>query len=139
VSDSRPGSRKVLVIGGSLGLAIVGVVAGSAVAGGLLTPSDGATPPTYSTNSSGSTYGSLVDAYSPETEPDLILVETTDGKSGYAYKKDLDVASGANVRSPAEAAAWRNVSVEVPVYLVDGKTKIGGFVVGGGTVEYGKD
>lgn len=129
-------SRKVAVVGAALGLALVGVVAGSAIAGGLLTPADGATPPNYSTNASGASYGSLVNAYSPETEPDLILVETTDGKTGYAYKADLDAASGANVQSPEEAATWQNKTVEVPVYLVDGKTQIGVFIVGGGIVSY---
>lgn len=90
----------------------------------------------YATNDAGLTYGSLADAHSPETEPDLILVETIDGKTGYAYKKDLDEASGANVQSPEEAARWEPRTTEVPVYLADGRTRIGVFVVGGGTVSY---
>lgn len=131
-------SRKVAVIGGALGLAIAGAVAGSAFAGGLLAPTDGAIRPTYAKNEAGLSYGSLADATSPETEPDLILVETSDGKTGYAYKADLDNASGAAIESPEEAAAWEPKVTEVPVYLVDGKTKIGVFVVGGGSVAYEK-
>jgi len=134
----RPNPHRLTVVGAAFGLALVGLAAGSAVAGGLLTPADGAATPSYATNDAGLTYGSLADAHSPETEPDLILVETVDGKTGYAYKKDLDEASGANVQSPEEAARWEPRTTEVPVYLADGSTRIGVFVVGGGTVSYDK-
>lgn len=83
-------------------------------------------------------YGSLAEAYSPETEPDLILVETTDGKTGYAYKMDLDEASGADIASPEEASRWEPTLTDVSVYLVDGTTQIGVFVVGGGTVSFSR-
>jgi len=56
----------------------------------------------YSVNSEGLTYGSAADATSPETEPDLVLVQATNGKTGYAYSSDLRAASG-EAANPEEA------------------------------------
>jgi len=129
-------TRRLAFVGSALGLALAGLVAGSAVAGSILTAADGGMLPAYPVNDAGLTFGSLVDATSPDTEPDLILVETTDGETGYVYKAALDRASGADIRSPQEAAEWKPARTEVPVYLVDGTTQIGVFVVGEGSVFY---
>jgi hypothetical protein len=50
--------------------------------------------PEYPRNANGNTYGFVKDSVSPETEPDLIAVLTTDGKRGYVSKAELDVANG---------------------------------------------
>jgi len=43
----------------------------------------------HETNSRGQTFGSLADAISPETEPDLILVEASNGTEGYIRLMDF--------------------------------------------------
>ncbi|MDR3314885.1 MAG: hypothetical protein LBS98_00155, partial [Coriobacteriales bacterium] len=43
----------------------------------------------YSINESGDTYGSGLDAASPELEPDLISAYATNGSIGYVYSEDL--------------------------------------------------
>jgi len=58
--------------------------------------------PVYEVNSRGQTYGSLVDSISPETEPDLILVQTDDGTFGYVRAEDL---AEEMPNSPEEAVA----------------------------------
>lgn len=134
------------VIGVAIAALSVGGLGGAALAVGptLFAPSgvtaEGSVPapaPEYKANAEGLTYGSALDAVSPETEPDLVLVEATNGKQGYAYKSDLDRASGADVvfKSPEEALAWQKEQAKVgpravPVYEVDGKTVIGQFMVG---------
>lgn len=128
-------------------LALAGI--GTALAeGGLLqapkglVPADG-TPfvpqkaPTYPVNTDGLTYGSALDAISPDTEPDLILVEATNGKEGYVKKTQLDLANGSaeNFNSPAAALAWqaahRGLTSTLVVYASDGRTPIGLFIVAG--------
>jgi hypothetical protein len=46
----------------------------------------------YSVNDSGFTYGSALDAPSPELEPDLISAWATNETLGYVYKADLEKA-----------------------------------------------
>lgn len=129
-----PRTRKMLLAGASIGLALGGFLGGSAVAGVLSTgPAEDAPKPEYASNQSGLSYGSAASAVSPETEPDLILVETKDGTTGYVYKTDLDRASGADVKTPDDALVWQNARsgpASIPVYDVDGKTPIGEFIVG---------
>jgi len=43
----------------------------------------------HETNSRGQTFGSLADATSPDTEPDLILVEASNGTEGYIRLLDF--------------------------------------------------
>jgi hypothetical protein len=75
------------------------------------------------------TYGSGLDAVSYEDEPDLILVEATNGKEGYAYRTDLE---GPMPSSPAAAVAQQKARGGKPriitVYEVDGVTQIGVFL-----------
>ncbi|MDI6799550.1 MAG: hypothetical protein QMD53_02615 [Actinomycetota bacterium] len=79
-------------------------------------------------NNLGVTYGSGLDAVSPEDEPDLIKVEATNGKVGYAYRADLE---GPEPSSPAAAIAQQKAKKGkpdiIPVYEVDGVTQIGVF------------
>ncbi|MCL2317355.1 MAG: hypothetical protein FWC46_09780 [Actinomycetia bacterium] len=91
-------------------------------------------------NKDGLSYGSVLDASSPEQEPDLVLVVATNGKTGYVRQTDLAAAEGANVSSPEEAVAWQKAkdaqaaaghgATVIPVYDSDGTTKVGVFVVG---------
>ena len=138
-----------LVVGVAVGLFVVGAVGGAAVAVGpmLFAPAglsaDGAVPapaPEYPKNDTGLTYGSAADAISPETEPDLILVQATNGEVGYAFKKDLDRVDGTDAiesfKSPEDALAWQEQQARltdadrtVPVYKLDGATQIGEFIV----------
>jgi hypothetical protein len=82
-------------------------------------------------NASGLTYGSSAAAVSPQGEPDLIMAEATNGKAGYVYRSDLEEPAPSSLQEAlriqaARAGTWR----EIPVYLVDGSTKIGVFVIG---------
>lgn len=80
-------------------------------------------------NDLGMTYGSGLDAVSPEDEPDLIRVLATNGKVGYAYRTDLE---GPEPSSPAAAIAQQKARGDkprvIPVYEVDGVTQIGVFL-----------
>jgi len=80
-------------------------------------------------NDLGVTYGSALDAVSHEDEPDLIRVEATNGKVGYAYRTDLE---GPEPSSPAAAIAQQKARGGkpdvIPVYEVDGITQIGVFL-----------
>ena len=93
----------------------------------------------YEKNDSGLTFGSVVKANSPENEPDLILVVATNGLEGYVYKSDLETANGTEAAksftSPEQAVRWQETQGLqdriISVYNVEGKTKIGDFIVGG--------
>lgn len=91
-------------------------------------------------NEYGQSYGSNLANTEYGNEPDLILVETDDGKLGYAYKDDFyDTKNQPN--NPEEALAYtemveKNIKKKgyykaIPVYEKDGKTKIGSFKIGG--------
>lgn len=64
----------------------------------------------YPQNKSGETYGPDLSDYIDET-PDLILAESDNGIKGYIKKKEKDAITSA--------------STSLPLYLQDGKTKIG--------------
>ncbi|WP_130610160.1 hypothetical protein [Cohnella abietis] len=86
----------------------------------------------YPKNKNGQTYGSVANATSPETEPELINAIGLDGTQGYVLKKDID---GEQPKSPEEAIAIQNSRSpggrDIPLYDVDGETVIGVFHVGG--------
>lgn len=90
-------------------------------------------PTVWPKNTRGVTYGSGLDAVSPEDEPDLIRVEATNGKEGYAYRTDLE---GPEPSSPAAAVAQQKAKAGkpdvIPVYEKDGFTQIGVFLSGNG-------
>jgi hypothetical protein len=83
----------------------------------------------YRTNADGQTYGTDGGTPSgPLDEPDLVAVQATNGKIGYAYTSQLN---GPMPTSPAQAVAEsRRPARTIPVYESDGKTQIGEFRVG---------
>ena len=89
----------------------------------------------WATNARGETYGVV----NQDGTPDLVAVVIDHGElQGYIKSSDLDCASGLDaVHSPADALAWDKASedrnVSVPVYMSDGTTVIGTFVVGHAT------
>jgi hypothetical protein len=86
-------------------------------------------------NARGDTYG----VGNANGMPDLIAVIATNGRSGYAYRTDLEEANGTaaskTFKSPEEALAWqearRGETFSVPVYEANGETIIGEFVING--------
>ncbi|MGF9696505.1 hypothetical protein [Paenibacillus sp. MABNR03] len=83
-------------------------------------------------NRNGQTFGSAVEAASPETEPELIEAIGVDGTEGYVLKKDLD---GEQPSTPEEAIRQQNSRAaegrNIPLYDMDGENMIGVFRVGG--------
>lgn len=123
-----------------LGLAIGGFYVGNTFASEAQQESRATAPvPEFPANDNGQTYGS-VDGVTRDDHPDLVLVEATNGRTGYVDNSLLDEATGANVSSPEEAIAWMeklaaaDSNERIPVYDADGKTQIGTFEIdrGGG-------
>ncbi len=129
-----------------IGAAVLGLASATAFAQSVLVPAGVATEPggepapaivpDYPTNDAGQTYGSLNDAVLPENEPDLILVEATNGAEGYVLKEVLDEITGANISSPEEAMEWERKLAEappeplfIPVFETDGVTSVGSFEI----------
>jgi hypothetical protein len=88
----------------------------------------------WGVNASGETFG----VSNQQGTPDLIAVAIDQGKTqGYVERRELNCASGADVKSPAEALTWdetsQNRNVSIPVYESDGVTIIGNFTVGSAT------
>jgi hypothetical protein len=89
----------------------------------------------WATNEQGQSYG----VENSKGSPDLVAVIATNGKTGYAFRTDLDDADGTNAaetfKSPEDAIAWQKarqgMTFRVPVYESDGTTLVGEFVVGG--------
>ena len=78
----------------------------------------------WGVNASGQTYG----MENGNGTPDLIAVIASNGKTGYAYSSEEGPKSCPQPANPAQALEWQNtplVTVHVPVYLSDGKTRIG--------------
>ncbi|WZH38924.1 MAG: hypothetical protein PIR02_09680 [Microbacterium enclense] len=90
-----------------------------------------AEPVPLAVNDRGQTYGS----WGAGEEPDLIAVVATNGRQGYVEADELADADGSsrNFGSPEEALLWQEGragrAVVVPVYLSDGVTRVGDFVV----------
>jgi len=90
-----------------------------------------AEPVPLAVNDRGQTYGSS----GAGEEPDLIAVVATNGRQGYVDAHELADATGSsqNFTSPDEALRWQEgragQAVVVPVYLSDGVTRVGDFVV----------
>jgi hypothetical protein len=126
--------RKAATIGGvAVGAIAVSIAGGMVAVGASVGPSTSAepvpaaAPHEFPRNESGQTYGSEEDATSYDNAPDLIRAYTTDLKIGYVLRNDL---RGPVPSTPDEAIALNSASArEIPVYAVDGKTRIGVFVV----------
>ncbi len=88
--------------------------------------------PQYPKNASGETYGSLLYATSPETEPDLVKAMGVDGTVGYVRITDLN---GPQPKTPEEAIALSEAvsgPYTIPLYQKDGKTVIGKYEISPG-------
>lgn len=147
-----------LATAGVIACASLGLVAGGAFAAGApalfspagLSPAEGIPDqpkpePSYAVNANGETFGSLADATSPETEPDLIQAVANNGQYGYVKKAELDAANGTTAaesfRSPADALAWQEQAIArgdqlIPVYAEDGVTVIGDFMIAAPDPQY---
>ena len=85
----------------------------------------------WAINPHGQTYG----AQNSHGTPDLIAVQTTDGRNGYAFSQQVADADGTTAAqgftSPQQALDWQarmaGKTIHVPVYLSDGSTRIGSF------------
>ena len=82
----------------------------------------------YPINEFGETYGPNIPENAEATdEPDLILVENSNGEYGYIKASDLNQEP----HTIKEALAYSNVDVRVlNMYSQDGKTIIGRFEIG---------
>ena len=85
----------------------------------------------FGINANGQSYGQMNSSGSP----DLVqVVLKKDGHQGYAKSSDLDCASGGNVKTLADAAAWtafaKTHNVSIPVYESNGTTVIGSMDTG---------
>lgn len=93
--------------------------------------------PTYGVNRSGETFGSASASRTPDEEPDLIEAVATNGKAGYIRRGELEAVDGTaamlTFASPEDALAWQagtdGEEFSIPVYLEDGATVIGSFVI----------
>lgn len=84
----------------------------------------------YGVNEYGMTYGSSAWAKGISDQPDLILVEATNGKVGYVYGDELDGGVPETVNDVEEYERTHN-HYFLNVYESDGKTVIGEFEVAG--------
>jgi len=122
--------RYVLYIGaGAVVAALSGGLFALTASGNVPGVRSGA-PTEWPKNAHGITYGSAMEATSLEDEPDLILIEATNGAVGYAYRTELE---GPEPSSPAAAVAEQKARGDkpqvVPVYEADGVTQIGVFLI----------
>ncbi len=99
--------------------------------------------PIYPKNARGQTYGTdapteVVTASNAGraqpvnlNNPELVWVQATNGKTGFAYARQLQ---GPMPKNPQQAIAMNNLPPRtIPVYAKNGTTVIGDFVVGGAT------
>ena len=93
--DRTPEQRKrsvrisLVAIGATLVLVLAVAAICAIVADGEASASAGSANG-FPTNAGGQTYGSDFYADSPEQEPDLVLVQADNGKTGYCYSADLE-------------------------------------------------
>jgi hypothetical protein len=122
---------KTVILGGVL---VVGIAIGAL--GIYYSTANADSDYVFPKNQFGQTYGSEEKATSPETVPDLIAAVGVGGVNGYIKRTDdkqplpktLQEAIALNKYNEAHPTR------EIPLYAVDGKTVIGKYIVGGGTV-----
>lgn len=117
--------------------AIIGValVAGIAAAGLSLHygAAQGGDIHVFPKNQYGQTYGSELDATTPDTEPDLIAATGVDGVKGYVKRTDLEPDPFPKTPQEAIELTKKNLArgeYQIPLYAVDGKIIIGAFKIG---------
>jgi len=88
----------------------------------------------YPVNSKGETYGTAMDSEVVGYDPDLVLVQAMNGKSGYAFKRDLSYGGyPGEINNPDDAMAYMEwlkaqpSTILIPVYDVDRDNIIGYF------------
>lgn len=86
--------------------AITTVGVAGALLGSIAAQADANPSTSYAVNSDGKTFGSASLASSYENEPDMILVQATNGKEGFVKKEDLHAAEGM-ASTPSEAVAMQ--------------------------------
>ena len=87
----------------------------------------------WAVNAHGQSYG----VENEHGTPDLVAVQSTSGKDGYVLSKALRDADGTTAAqqftSPQDALRWQEEmagkTVTLPVYLSDGTTQVGEFVI----------
>lgn len=98
--------------------------------------------PSYATNAEGQTYGSALEARTPQEEPDLIEAYGDDGTSGYVRADDL------NGPAPTREEVLEHIDaqekgaipdVRIPLYESDGTTVIGTFTIEGSDASQSKE
>lgn len=134
--------RKITFVAAVTAALVAGGVTGSAIATSQSDPAftpgtadmradrTDVAPYPYPTNAAGQTYGSLADATSEHSKPDLILVELSDGSNGYIRSDEFDAWADGSPSNPAEAARQsRDAASSAPkvfeVVAADGRTEIG--------------
>jgi hypothetical protein len=127
----------IVLIAGLTGFLIAGAAVATAT-GALssqpvtihpLNNADQSSSPSWSTNSNGQTYGSLLNSISSATEPQLAQVIATNGKAGYVYSKQLNGYAPSSPTQALAAQAANTTPQFIPVYAHDGTTVIGQFAV----------
>lgn len=135
-------SRRTRIISGLVAAGVGFVVAGgsAAIATGALGNGDGvviqqlpgmtsSSATHWPTNANGQTYGSIENATSSTTDPDLVQAIATNGQTGYVYSSQLNPPGPS---SPAQALAQQAAQTTpryISVYAQDGTTVIGQFEV----------
>lgn len=83
-------------------------------------------------NQYGQTYGSELNATTPDTEPDLIAATGVGGVNGYLKRTDLEPDPFPKTPQDAIELTKKNLArgeYQIPLYAVDGKTIIGAFKI----------
>jgi len=116
---------------------LIGLLVSSVTIGGVFAKSisnDKDYAPNFPINENGQSYGSVLNATSPDTEPDLIKAYGEDGTIGYVKSEDLN---GEMPKTPEEALSKQRSKTlrenrQIPLYDINGKTVIGKFNVAHG-------
>lgn len=99
-------------------------------------PGEGVVPGSRGTNDAGQSFGQNLDP-TFATGPELVEAIASNGTLGYVYASELRKAA-APAASPEAALAEASRTVVVGVYLTDGATRVGDFVISpGAAVETG--
>jgi hypothetical protein len=83
----------------------------------------------FARNARGLTYGSELDAADPAHAPDLIAAYATNGKLGYVLAKQLHPQGPSGPTAALRAQAVTKAAAQIPVYALDGVTRIGVFEI----------
>jgi len=86
-------------------------------------------PHVFARNAHGLSYGSELDATDPANAPDLIAAYATNGKLGYVLKKDLHPQGLSGPAAAVHAQAAMTTPTPIPVYAIDGVTRIGVYLI----------